>query len=93
MIRSPVTLWERLAAASNSLGRSRSTTGDAARLRTSILTNLRRVLGTRTGNAPAQLDLGTPAPSCSARLVSVCKNMSRAWLLCACSLCPVMKAI
>ena len=63
MIRSPITLWERLAAATDTLGRSRSTTGDAALLRTSILTNLRRILGTRTGHAPAQPDLGTPAPS------------------------------
>ena len=63
MIRSPTTLWERLAAAGDSLAPSRSTTGDAARLRNSILANLRRVLGTRTGHAPAQLDLGTPAPS------------------------------
>ena len=36
---------------------------DDLRLRTSILANLRRVLGTRQGHAPAQPDLGTPSPS------------------------------
>jgi len=29
----------------------------------SILRNLQRILNTRTGHAPAQMDLGTPAPS------------------------------
>ena len=71
MIRSPLTLLERLAHATDSTAVQalssaqifRSTTGDALRLHHSILANLRRVLGTRIGHAPAQLDLGTPAPS------------------------------
>ncbi len=36
---------------------------EATRLRQSILANLRRVLATRQGHAPAQPDLGTPSPS------------------------------
>lgn len=36
---------------------------DRTRLRQSILRNLRDVLNTRVGNAPAQPDLGTPPPS------------------------------
>lgn len=63
MMRSPITLLERLAAAGDSLGKARSTAADGHRLRQSILANLRRVLGTRLGHAPAQADLGTPAPS------------------------------
>ncbi len=57
------TLLERLARAE--LGeRAPLTSGnDQAELRLSILRNLRDVLATRRGSAPAQLDLGTPSPN------------------------------
>lgn len=55
------TLLERLARAGG--GDQHVHSNDATRLRDSILANLRRVLATRQGHAPAQPDLGTPSPS------------------------------
>lgn len=63
MIRSPTTLLERLAAVSNGNPERRSSIGDDARLRASILANLRRILATHVGHAPAQPDYGMPAAS------------------------------
>jgi type VI secretion system protein len=54
----PDTLMERLAD-----GGAGARLDDRTRLRQSILRNLRDVLNTRLGNAPAQPDLGTPPPS------------------------------
>jgi len=54
----PDTLLERLAG-DGPAGRL----DDHTRLRQSILRNLRDVLNTRQGNAPAQPDLGTPPPN------------------------------
>lgn len=53
------TLLERLAQPQ----KTENPDGDTDRLRLSILANLRRVLSTRQGHAPAQPDLGTPSPS------------------------------
>ncbi len=72
MIRSPTTLLERLAAASNGNPERRTSVGDDARLRTSILANLRRVLSTRVGHAPAQPEYGTPAASELIRFFPAC---------------------
>jgi type VI secretion system protein len=42
---------------------SRTATDNATELRRSVLRNLAQLLNTRTGSAPAQMDLGMPAPS------------------------------
>lgn len=56
------TLFERLAPGQRQ-GNPVGPLGDEARLRASILANLRRVLGTRQGRARAHPDLGTPSPA------------------------------
>ena len=57
------TLLERLAQAEAGARMERISGDDQAGLRRSILANLRDVLATRRGSAPAQLDLGTPSPN------------------------------
>jgi type VI secretion system protein len=57
------TLLERLARAELGERAPRTSSNDQAELRNSILCNLRDVLATRRGSAPAQLDLGTPSPN------------------------------
>ncbi|HVE38432.1 MAG TPA: type VI secretion system baseplate subunit TssE [Planctomycetota bacterium] len=42
---------------------TRTATENATELRRSVLRNLANLLNTRTGSAPAQMDLGMPAPS------------------------------
>jgi type VI secretion system protein len=42
---------------------TRTATESATDLRRSVLRNLSNLLNTRTGSAPAQLDMGMPAPS------------------------------
>jgi type VI secretion system protein len=42
---------------------TRTATDSASDLRRSVLRNLSNLLNTRTGTAPAQLDLGMPSPS------------------------------
>lgn len=54
----PETLLERFSPAWR---RETATLSDAARLRRSVLRHLARLLNTRLGSAPAQMDLGTPA--------------------------------
>jgi type VI secretion system protein len=57
------TLLERLARAELGERAPRTSGNDQSELRNSILCNLRDVLATRRGSAPAQLDLGTPSPN------------------------------
>jgi len=42
---------------------TRTATENATELRRSVLRNLANLLNTRTGSAPAQMDLGMPSPS------------------------------
>ena len=75
MSRSPTTpntLLERLAAVSDGNPERRTSIGDDARLRASILANLRRVLATHVGHAPAQPEYGTPAASELIRYFPAC---------------------
>ena len=55
------TLLERLRRAGDP--RPRTLRNDRAAVIASVARNLHRVLNSRLGNAPAQLDLGIPAPS------------------------------
>jgi type VI secretion system protein len=57
------TLLERLARAELGERSARTSGSDQSELRLSILGNLRDVLATRRGSAPAQPDLGTPSPN------------------------------